>query len=104
MKRMLLALALTGALTGLGACADSYYGGDNGPRHYRYYDHNPVSYEGYYDGYYGRVHDGYWGDGGVFYYSTGEGQPYVVDRGRHFRRDAYEGYRPFRGGIYVDVH
>ena len=104
MNRVFLAIGLGAACISLMGCADDYYGGDYGPRHRAYYQHHPVGYEGYYDGYYGQVYDGYWGDGGAFYYSTGEGRPYVVDREHHFRRDAYDGYRPFRGGVYVGVH
>ena len=41
-----------------------------------YYGPGPVAdieYDGYYDGYYGQIYDGYWGDNGVFFYRTGEG-------------------------------
>lgn len=103
MNRALLTLGFAAACVGLTACADGYYGGDYGPRHAAYYEHHPIGYEGYYDGHYGPFYDGYWGDGGQFYYSTGEGQPFVVDRENHFRRDSYGGYAPFRGGMHVGV-
>jgi hypothetical protein len=95
MKRLIVALGLSVACAGMAGCADDYYG----PRQHGFYEHHPIGYEGYYDGHYGAVYDGYWGDGGAFYYSTGEGSPYVADSGGHFRRDAYDGYAPFHGGV-----
>jgi hypothetical protein len=56
-----------------------------------------VSYDGYYDGYYGTFYDGYWGPDGYFYYSDGVGHPFRRDDAHHFRRDLAPGYRPVRG-------
>lgn len=94
MKRTLIALALGAAALGMAGCADDYYAG--GPRAYAY-DHHPIGYDGYYDGFYGDVYDGYWGDEG-FYYSTGPNVGFVVDRGNHFRHDAGAGFHEFHGG------
>jgi len=83
------------ATTLLGASACASY--DEG---YGYRDHHrgrvAVSYyDGYYDGYYGPVRDGYWGGDSFFYYRTGRGGPWIVDRGNHFRRDMFDGGRRF---------
>jgi hypothetical protein len=96
MNRILLALGFGAAVIGLSACAEDY----GGPRHYAAYDHNPIGYDGFYDGYYGPFYDGYWGDGG-FYYSTGEGRPYVRDDGNHFRHESGAGMTPFHGGVHI---
>lgn len=94
MKRIILALTFGAACAGLGACAeDGYYYGP----HDHYYSHRPVAYDGWYDGYYGPIYDGYWGDGG-FYYSTGEGRPYVLDRDGHFGHEGREGWSEIHGG------
>jgi hypothetical protein len=56
-----------------------------------------VSYDGFYDDYYGPFYDGYWGPDGFFYYSDGVGHPFRRDDARHFRRDLAPGYHPVRG-------
>jgi len=56
-----------------------------------------LSYDGYYDDYYGPFYDGYWGQDGFFYYSDGPGHPFRRDEGRHFRRDLAPGYHAVRG-------
>jgi hypothetical protein len=55
----------------------------------------PVYNDGYYDGYYGPLYDGYWGDDNFFYYSGGAGRPFVRDEGGHFRRGAASGFTSF---------
>ncbi len=108
MKRILLVLSLGVAAAGLGACADDYYGGgyghgygyNDGPGFYAYH---PIGYDGFYDDAYGPFYDGYWGDGG-FYYSTGEGRPYVLDRDNHFRHESGEGFHAFHGGMHMGDH
>lgn len=66
MKLRLAALALaTLAAVPLAGCADGVYGG--GPA----YGPGPYSYDGYYDGAYGPIYDGYWGDDDYFYYRSG---------------------------------
>ena len=87
-----LALAC-GALLALGGCASSYYG--PGPEAI---NGAPV-YDAYYDGGYGAFYDGYWGPGGVYYYSRGEHGRYFADRGGHFRHDIGPG-----GGHWDQVH
>lgn len=97
MKRLLIAAAAAVSLVSLGACA---YGGDYGPRlGPGFYEHHPIAYDGYYDGAYGTVYDGYWGDGG-YYYSTREGGPYVHDDGGHFRQTEGAGFTAFHGGMH----
>lgn len=98
MKRLLLALSLGAAVLGVSACAGAY-GPDSG-RGLAYYDHGPIGFDGFYDDAYGPFYDGYWGDGG-FYYSTGEGRPYQLDRGNHFRHDAFDGFHAFHGGMHA---
>ena len=55
----------------------------------------PVYYDGYYDGSYGPLYDGYWGDDNFFYYSGGAGRPFVRDEGHHFQRNAAAGFNSF---------
>lgn len=100
MKRTLIALSLGAALIGVSACASGYYGPGPGPQGGVFYEHNPVAYDGYYDDFYGPFYDGYWGDGG-FYYSTGEGRPYVRDEGNHFRHESMDGMHSFHGGMHT---
>jgi hypothetical protein len=54
-----------------------------------------INYDGYYDGYYGPMYDGYWGDDNFFYHSGGLGQPFVRDEGSHFRHEAGAGFNSF---------
>ena len=77
MKRFLIAAV---ALS-LGGCAAGYGHVD--------YAGGPYAYDGYYDDFYGPIHDGYWGDDGFFYYRGGE-HDRAFRRGdaAHFRRDA----------------
>jgi hypothetical protein len=56
-----------------------------------------AGYDGYYDDYYGPFYDGYWGNDGFFYYSGGEGRPFLRDEGHHFRREAGEGFHAVHG-------
>jgi hypothetical protein len=56
-----------------------------------------VSYDGFYDDYYGPFYDGYWGPDGFFYYSDGVGHPFRRDDAHHFRRDFSPGYHAVRG-------
>ena len=83
----------------LAACADDYgYDGYNGYSA-GYVAGGPTgyyAYDGYYDNYYGPYNGGYWAGDGYFYYSDGGGR-YHRDEGRHFSREAREGYRPFHG-------
>jgi hypothetical protein len=74
-------LAVSAALA-LSACAEG--GGGYGP----YFAGDTV----YYDDAYGPIYNGYWGDGDVFYYSSGRGHAYVRDDAHHFRRDQATGF------------
>jgi len=98
MKRVLFALSLGAAVLGVSACADGYYGGPRAG--VAYYDHGPIGFDGYYDDAYGPFYDGYWGDGG-FYYSTGEGRGYQLDRANHFRHEASDGFHAVHGGVHA---
>jgi hypothetical protein len=84
------------AATLLGSAACSTYDDGYG---YRGYNHGPRVavgyYNGWYDGYYGPVRDGYW-RGDSFYYRTGPRGPWIVDSGRHFRHERFDGGRSFR--------
>lgn len=102
MKRPFLALCIAGlAAAGLSACADGHYSGAPRGSGVAYYEHGPVGFDGYYDDSYGPFYDGYWGDGG-FYYSTGEGRPYQLDRANHFRHDAAGGFHGVHGGVHAN--
>jgi hypothetical protein len=75
----------------LSACEtydDGYYG-------HRYYSDVSGPYDVWYDGYYGPYVGGYWGDGGVFYYSDRHGG-WLRDEGGHFRHDRWEGAHGYR--------
>ncbi len=61
------------------------------------YSANVVSYDGYYDDYYGPFYDGYWGSDGFFYYTDGPGHPFRRDEGRHFSHDLGVGFHPVHG-------
>ena len=95
MKRTLIALGAGIAMLGLGGCAEGYYDQAGGGV---YYEHSPSGYDGFYDDFYGPFYDGYWGDGG-FWYSTGEGRPYQLDRDNHFRHEGWDGGHAFHGGM-----
>jgi hypothetical protein len=79
-KKLLIAIV---AALPLSACV-GYGGGGYG---YNGSFDGPVSYDGYYDDYYGPIYDGYWGDGGVFYYRNSEHGHFRPDRSGHFRHD-----------------
>lgn len=63
MKRSLIFLAAPLVL-GLGGCVTDGYGSVG----YGY--GSPYAYDGYYDGFYGPIYDGYWGNDGAFYYRS----------------------------------
>lgn len=80
MKRSTIALCSALLLVPLGACAD-YYGYDED-----IYASRPYAYDGFYDGFYGPIYDGYWGDDDFFYFRRG-------DRDRHFQRGDHAHFR-----------
>lgn len=82
----------------LGACVDDYgYGGvaSYGPA--------PYAYDGWYDGYYGPIYDGYWGSDNYFYYRHGAGERgYIRGDHGHFMRQAPQGphnFQQFHGNM-----
>ena len=71
----------------LAACATAFGG----------YTPLGVDYDGFYDGYYGPVADGYWGDDGVFRFRDSLGHAFSRDEGQHFRHDAAPNFQHFHG-------
>ncbi len=89
-RRTIAAALLAAATLPLAACA-------GGPGMDVGYGGGPYAYDGYYDGYYGPVYDGYWGDDDYFYYRHGAGDHAYVrgDRG-HFAHQAPDGQHNFQ--------
>jgi hypothetical protein len=97
MKRfMLIGAAASGLL--LAGCADEgYYGAGYG------YDYSGPGYgydyagpaDVWYDGYYGPYLDGYWGDGGVFFFRSSDGS-FRRDGNGHFRSQSFSGATRYR--------
>jgi hypothetical protein len=83
-------LALVSAGT-LGGCVTDGYGHGGYSVGIGYADAYP--YDGYYDGFYGSVYDGYWGNDGYFYY-RGNANDRRFRRGDH----AHFGRQPGNGG------
>ncbi len=80
MKRFLALAGVAAAALSLSACAEETYGGGVA------WD-APYAYDGWYDGAYGSVYDGYWGDDGYFYYRHGQGDHhYIRGEQAHFSR------------------
>jgi hypothetical protein len=86
---LLIGLA-AGAL--LGGCAV-----DEGYHHHHPYVAAGIDYDGYYDGFYGPIVDGYWGDDQAFYYRDGAGHPFRRDGGGHVRREQAAGFQSLHG-------
>jgi hypothetical protein len=83
-------LGASAALVLIAGCADygaTFYG--PGPM-------ADVEYDGYYDGAYGTIYDGYWGDNG-FYYRTSQNDRYRRADATHFRHDSAPGYNHVHG-------
>ena len=90
--RVLGAVALAEVGLGLSGCVDDGYGGVDG-----YYAAGPWSYDGWYDGFYGPIYDGYWGSDGAFYYRGSEGDhAFHRGGGAHFRHDSPGGSNHFQ--------
>jgi hypothetical protein len=92
MKPVLLAACASLAV----AACESYPPGYYGSPAYGY-DYAYAGGPAYYDDFYGPYYDGYWGGGGIYYYSPGAGRPFVRDEGHHFRRDPHEGFHGVHG-------
>lgn len=88
LSRVLIVMAAAALFAG---CAD--YG-------VAYYGPGPVAdveYDSYYDGYYGPIYDGYWGDNGVFFYRSSEGGRWSRGDPTHFRHDSAPGFNHIHG-------
>ena len=84
-KRASVYAALVLGLGGLSGCADDGMGFGGGDA---YYTAGPWTYDGWYDGFYGPIYDGYWGSDGVFYYRGSDGdRQFHRGSGTHFRHD-----------------
>jgi hypothetical protein len=90
MKHVLTVALLALGSVPLAACAGSGVGVEmDGP--------GPYAYDGWYDGYYGPIYDGYWGDDGYFYYRHHEGEGAFVRGDRaHFAHEAPQGAHNFQ--------
>ena len=90
MRKLLLLAALGGAMA-LSACATSggYAGGGVGFG----YNYNAPA-DVWYDGYYGPYSDGYWNDGGAFFFRGSDGH-YYRDQANHFRSQSFVGGEHF---------
>ena len=88
MRKLLLLAALGGAMAA-SACATNggYAAGDVG------YDYTGAG-EVWYDGYYGPYSDGYWNDGGAFFFRGSDGH-YYRDQANHFRSQSFNGSQQF---------
>lgn len=84
MKRAITIALLAISAAPLAACVDGMGVEMSAP--------GPYAYDGWYDGYYGQVYDGYWGSDGYFYYRHNEGEGAFVRGDRqHFARQAPQG-------------
>ncbi len=67
------------------------------------YAGSPYAYDGYYDGFYGPIYDGYWGTDNYFYYRSGAHERrYRRGDSAHFHRgDRGPGsnFRPMQGSM-----
>ncbi len=94
MKRSLFLVATPLALAfSLSGCVTDGYGGAS----IGYGE--PYAYDGYYDGYYGSIYDGYWGNDGYFYY-RGSGNDHRFHRGDH----NHFGRQPGQTGNWQQMH
>jgi hypothetical protein len=84
--KLLASLVVAAAMAASLSACETYHGG--GP-------YAGVYVDGYYDDAYGPFYDGYWGDGGVFYYRPAPDAAFVPDSAHHFRRDRSDGYHTF---------
>lgn len=89
--------AFIGAVAAVGLLA----GCASGPGYYGPGPVVAVGYDGYYDGFYGPIYDGYW-KGGYFYWRDRDDHPFRRDDARHFRREAKEGFNRIQGERHPD--
>ncbi len=84
MKKLASVALVAAAAVSMTACADTY-------GHRDHYASVGVYADGYYDGFYGPIDTGYWGDDGAFMY-RGSDQQFHRDDSGHFRKDTAQGY------------
>jgi hypothetical protein len=87
-------LTASAAVMLVAGCASYGMGGGYG---YGYGPTADVEYDGYYDGAYGPIYDGYWGDNGVFFYRNSANGRYRQAAPAHVRRDAAPGFNHVHG-------
>jgi len=93
MRRLLLLAAMGGALAVTGCATSGGYAGGSAGFGYNYESPADV----WYDGYYGPYSDGYWVDGGGFYFRGQDGH-YYHDDANHFRSQSFVGGQHFNAG------
>ena len=96
MKRPIVFAGLAALAFSLSGCATDSYDG-------RYFADADYGYDGYYDGFYGPIYDGYWGTNGYFYYRGAAGRPFIRGDRNHFRQGsaAPSGhYQPMHGNTH----
>jgi hypothetical protein len=90
----------------LAGCADYGYGPDYYSADYygapaAYYGPGvDIDFDGFYDGYYGPIYDGYW-NSGAFYYRSSPDAGYVRGNTAHFRHTAAPGFNHIRGTTHM---
>lgn len=96
MTRIAKLVLVGAALMALGGCVyeDEYAYGGHG--HIGTYEKRAGA-DCWYDGFYGPVYDGHWGEGG-YYFAKAKGEPYQLDRDGHFRRVGGPGFGIHIGG------
>lgn len=88
-------LLIVGLAAGMmSACAD--YGVGVGVDDYAYGPPADVAFDGWYDGFYGPIYDGYW-DNDIFYYRTADTGRYQRGDVAHFRHNPAPGYSHITG-------
>ncbi len=95
MKHPLALLSLTALALPLSACATTGYDGG-------LYAGSAYAYDGYYDGFYGSIYDGYWGNNGYFYYRGGPQERFRRGDRNHFHPNGpHPGghFQPMQGNI-----
>ena len=95
MKKLATICASLAAVT-LASCAGGYGYGTG------VYAGGAYAYDGYYDDFYGPIHDGYWGDDGFFYFRGSPGdRRFRRGDAAHFRRGPAAGanFHPMRGSM-----
>ena len=91
MRKLLLIAAAGSALLAAGCATNgAYYGAGYGYN-------SAATQDVWYDGYYGPYADGYWADGGAFFFRGVDGH-YYRDGASHFRTQSFSGAQHFNAG------